>query len=152
MLELRLFERDVYQLIHRSRIETNKINSKIDDLKKGQLESIKMILSLQQRLKELEIHLGESSDWYIITYIFKYKIETYPHEGLQHIIRIKVRQQNRSNLITPRTHLNTSSSSQTEPRVSLRTMEFLGKSWWHLQKLLRRWRGQLQRNHEIPYP
>ena len=62
MLELRLFERDVYQLIHRSRIETNKINSKIDDLKKGQLESIKMILSLQQRLKELEIHLGESSD------------------------------------------------------------------------------------------
>lgn len=58
MLELKLFEKDVYELINRSSSETKKINEKIQNLKSGQVKTFKMILSLQERVREIEVQLG----------------------------------------------------------------------------------------------
>ena len=157
MLELKLFEKDVYELINRSSSETKKINDKIQNLKSGQINTLKMILSLQERVREIEVQLGnmESDDWLnlfreVLLSFLNIKLKLIHDEGLQHSFGNKIRQQNRNHPLRPLTHFYRSSSSQTESLVFIWWMEFLGKSWRNLQKLLHHRGSQLQGSNEFP--
>ena len=58
MGELKVFEDEVKGHIESARKETAKIDEKINVLKQGQVASMQMILSLQRRVREIEVQLG----------------------------------------------------------------------------------------------
>lgn len=58
MGELRKFEMEVNEKIDNAKKETAKLDEKINSIKQGQLTSLQMVLSLQRRVREIEVQLG----------------------------------------------------------------------------------------------
>ncbi len=74
MGELRKFEMEVNEKIDNAKKETAKLDEKINSIKQGQLTSLQMVLSLQRRVREIEVQLGWA-DWHsliLITTLFIY--------------------------------------------------------------------------------
>jgi predicted S18 family serine protease len=58
MGELKKFEMEVNEKIDNAKKETAKLDEKINSIKQGQLTSLQMVLSLQRRVREIEVQLG----------------------------------------------------------------------------------------------
>ena len=62
MGELEGFETEIRKKIDNTRIETAKIDERIEQVKNAQIYSLQMILAIQRKIGELEIQLGVGTE------------------------------------------------------------------------------------------